>query len=185
VTFSVLFVCTGNICRSPMAERLFRLRVADFEISTASAGVAGLVGHPMDATSATVLRELGGEPIGHVARRLEPALIQHADLLLTADLSHRSAIMQTEPLSFMRTFTLREFGRLGADLPPLRGPVSDDLLRDRVREVSSRRGQAEPVAAREDAIADPFSAPISLVRTVGQQISVAVDGVVRALGLPS
>lgn len=84
VAFSVPFVCSGNICRSPIAERLFLARMdPDGPATASSAGTAGVTGAPMDARAARVLRDLGGDGEGHVARRLEPAMIAESDLILT------------------------------------------------------------------------------------------------------
>jgi protein-tyrosine phosphatase len=72
VSFTVLVICTGNICRSPLAERLLRARIAtDADIRVESAGTHGLTGRPIDRDSATALRELGVDPDGHEARRLD------------------------------------------------------------------------------------------------------------------
>jgi protein-tyrosine phosphatase len=186
VVFSVLFVCTGNICRSPMAERLFRVRV-DPALPTAatSAGTAGLPDRPMDAPSACALRELGGDPDGHAGRRLTEAMVADADLILTAELAHRAVIVQADPLAFRRTFTLREFGRLGAALGPLSSPVGVQELRERVRAVAAERGNVGPAGPRGDDIDDPYGAAIDVARLRAGEVAAAVDDVIGALGLKS
>jgi protein-tyrosine phosphatase len=184
VTFAVLFVCTGNICRSPIAERLLLARLSpDAPISVSSAGTAGLVGHPMDRASAVALRELGGNPERHVARRASTKLVRAADLVLTMETAHRSVLVQADPLAFRKTFTLREFGRLGAGLPRLPEPPTDEALRARVAEVAGRRGWVEPVEAAADEIVDPYGAPLEVARQQAAQVSEAVDAALGALGL--
>jgi len=185
VTFTVLFVCTGNICRSPVAERLLRARVGpSIPIWATSAGVAALAGYPMDPPSATALRELGGDPDGHVGRRLTPGMVTDADLILTADSSHRSAVLQADPLAFRKVFTLREFARLSADLGPAGPAASAAKLRERVREVAAQRGQAASAEQDADDIADPFGAPLRVARASAMQVAEAVDQTILALGLP-
>ena len=177
MTFRVLFVCTANICRSPMAERLFWARFpAGAEIETSSAGIRALRGHPMDAPSANVLKELGGDPSGHAATQLTGALVDRADLILTATSEHRADILREVPAAMRRTFTLREFARLGESAR--HDPAGS--LADRVSVVGAQRGLAGP-AGPGDEIGDPFGAALDVVRLCGKQISDAVDGVLSVL----
>jgi protein-tyrosine phosphatase len=183
VRFSVLFICTGNICRSPAAELLFRARIDQAPIDVASAGTSGLSGHDVDLPTALVLREMGVDPSHHAARRLSARMITEADLVLTAAGAHRSSVVQLEPLTFRRTFTMREFARLGRDLPVDDQPPSAESLRHRVAAVAARRGIVEPAPPGGDDIADPFGAGMDAARLAVAAVSEAVDGVIRALGL--
>lgn len=110
-----LFVCTGNICRSPTAERLAiahgqRLGLADFTAS--SAGTHAVIGHPVHPSAATVLTDLGGDPAGFVARQLTPKIAAGADLILAMTRAHRDAVLEIAPSMLRRTFTLSEASRL-------------------------------------------------------------------------
>jgi protein-tyrosine phosphatase len=184
VSFSVLFVCTGNICRSPLSERMFRARVSVPTLHVASAGTGALVGYGIDGPSGLVLREHGVNPEGHFARALTREIVHSADLILTAESSHRTIVLNAEPSLFRRTFTMREFARLGAELGPIIGPPSDDeLLRERVARVSAQRGSVQPPEAGTDEIGDPYGAGLDFARIIGEQISTAVNGVIAALGL--
>ncbi len=189
MSFSVLFVCTGNICRSPSAELLFAARVGALAIpvpiTVASAGTSGLSGHDMDAPSAFAVREYGIDTSHHVARRVTPAMVNDADLILTADSGQRSTILQAQPLVFRRTFTLREFGRLGAALRPLTGEVTAHALHDRVAEVADQRGIVEPGPPGSDDIGDPLGGGIDVARATVARIDEACADALAALGLSS
>ena len=112
----VLFVCTGNICRSPTAERLAAAFADEggFDVTASSAGTQGLTGHAMDPTAALVLSQLGGDPDGFVARRLTPAIAADADLVLAMTAAHRDAVLALAPRQMRRTFTLLEASGLVA-----------------------------------------------------------------------
>jgi protein-tyrosine phosphatase len=186
VDFPVLFVCTGNICRSPLGERLLRARLdAEVPIRVASAGTAAMVGMGIDEPSALALRDLGVDADGHIAQQLSADQIRDAGLILTAETMHRSLIVRTDPLSFRKTFTIREFGRLGAGLTPIEGKPNFAQLRERVVQVAEQRGSVDAPASGADEIGDPFGARPEVARQTAADISTAVNAVMSALGLTS
>ncbi len=167
-----------------MAERLFLSRVAaGSPVRAGSAGTAGLTGYPMDLPSAAVLRELGGNPDGHTASRLTAAMAESAHLVLTADSEHRAGVLRLAPLAFRRTFTLREFARLGGFVGAAPRSPTAEQLRARVLEVAAQRGVAGAAAPGQDNIADPFGAAMDVARRTGAQISDSIDRTVAVLGL--
>ena len=110
--FSVLFVCTGNICRSPLGERLLSARLHRSEFEITSAGVMAMVGQGMDPEAAAQLRALGGDDSGFVARQITEQMVGTADLVLAATRAHRERILEERPGALRRTFTLLEFAHL-------------------------------------------------------------------------
>ncbi|CAN5317460.1 low molecular weight phosphatase family protein [soil metagenome] len=109
---TILTVCTGNICRSPLAEQLLRVRLDPEAFSISSAGTAAMVGDPMDPDAAEQSRLLGGDPDGFVSRQLRGGLIVASDLVLTATRAHRDTVMREYPRAAQRVFTLAEFAAL-------------------------------------------------------------------------
>jgi protein-tyrosine phosphatase len=165
-----------------MAERLLLARLpasARDEVRVSSAGTRAVVGHSMDAASAMVLRELGGDPGGHVGRQLEPVHVSTAGLILTATGNQRDIILRADPAAMRRTFTMREFARLADSLDE--GPSRTGDLAQRVRAVAGQRGVVAPAAPGADEVADPIGAPLREVRACGQQISAAVDALAALL----
>jgi len=184
VIFAVLFVCTGNVCRSPVAERLFLARLAPgAPVTASSAGAGALEGYGIDGPSAAALRELGADPAGHQARSLTESMVAEANLILTAQTAHRGAVLQANPTAMRRTFTLREFGRLAAALPSPRGLPALEGLRARVSEVADQRGVVSAGQPRGDDIGDPFGASFDIARACAAQVGAAVDAVLDTLGV--
>jgi len=157
----VLFVCTGNICRSPTAERLAaaygaRFKVPDFRAS--SAGTRALIGRPIHEDAALVLEKLGGEVSNFAARQLTPRIASGADLVLTMTRAHRDAVLELAPHQLHRTFTLSEAARL----------VSECNARD-VAELGALRPS---FAAHESPdIPDPIGQGAEIFSIVGSQIA--------------
>jgi len=96
---SVLVVCVGNICRSPVGERLLATRLAErgTSLSVASAGIGALVGHAADETAAAVAAAHGISLDGHVARQFSRELGLDQDLILTMEPGHRREIINASP----------------------------------------------------------------------------------------
>ena len=109
--FSILAVCTGNVCRSPAVERLLANKLGP-TVSVGSAGTHALVGHPISEPMAALLRDSGVEPESFEARRLSEQMLKEADLILSMTRAQRGLVVELWPAAVRRTFTLREFARL-------------------------------------------------------------------------
>jgi protein-tyrosine phosphatase len=173
----LLFVCTGNICRSPLAERLASswaeqsLGAGAARVHVRSAGTDGLEGKPMDKRSAAALTELGGDPSGFLARTLNPRMADDADLVLTMTRRHRRLVLAQAPRTLRRTFTLPE----AADLlrtADLRG-ITDLPLTERARELAGRlnEGRAQRRGIEADDVVDPIGQSSAVHRKVADRIS--------------
>ena len=113
----ILFVCTGNICRSPTAERLAAAYADQSEIpdfTASSAGTRAVIGHPIHRDAAVVLEKLGGDASDFAARQLKPKIASAADLIIAMTGDHRDIVLETSPRQLRRTFTLTEAARLAS-----------------------------------------------------------------------
>lgn len=176
--FCVLVVCTANICRSPMAECLLReaLRTASVHVDVSSAGVRGWEGAEMDPAAAAELRRLGGDPTGFLARNLVDAYSEGADLILTATLDHRVAVLEAVPSALRRTFTLREFAHLVTDVEAVRAAKGSP--RDLVRRAAAARGAARMSSYD---VPDPYGGSASTHRRTAEIIHSAVAATAEAI----
>jgi protein-tyrosine phosphatase len=107
----VLVVCTGNICRSPLAEGLLKLRLSQSQVW--SAGVAALVGEPADAMAIEVAKQNGLDISRHRAQQLAAWMLAHADLVLVMELAQQRQLEMQYPLARGKIHRLGEFGVLG------------------------------------------------------------------------
>jgi protein-tyrosine phosphatase len=174
--FAILFVCTGNICRSAFAERFGQAYLQEEAgddagvIWLSSAGIAAVEGSGMHPDSALVLAGFGAEPGDFTAAQFEPETAADADLILTMTRSHRRRVLRLAPDARDRTFTLREAAELlelpgavaveGADLP--------ERARALVRNMATarRRRQGGPT----DDIPDPIGLPVEGHQAAGELI---------------
>ncbi|WP_370183200.1 low molecular weight phosphatase family protein [Rhodococcus wratislaviensis] len=114
----VLFVCSGNVCRSPIAERLTHAYAHAHDLphlTAESAGVRALVGFPIEPVAARVIEGLGASADGFRARRLRPEMIKRADLVLAMTEQIRDRSMELLLGTSHCTFTLREARRIATD----------------------------------------------------------------------
>lgn len=161
----ILFVCTGNICRSPTAERLAAglSSMADFRAS--SAGTRAVIAHPMHPDAAQALIDLGGDPSDFSARQLTPAIATDADLVIAMTRSHRDAVLELAPRQLHRTFILTEAAALTTQFDP-----------EDVTDLAALRPQLR--ADDLDDIPDPIGKKPEVYAGVAEQIAALVSPVV-------
>jgi protein-tyrosine phosphatase len=190
--FGLLFVCTGNICRSPFAEILTRHLLAErlgapaaAGFAVASAGVGAVVGAPMHEFSRRELaawRLDGAAADGFLARQLDSAVLAGVDLVLGVNTRHRATIVEREPAALARTFSLREFARLAAAVEPALLP-DEPVARAHalVEQVRARRGLTPPVGPDADRVPDPMGGPPAAHHAAAVLIREAVETIVDVL----
>ncbi|MGY2078748.1 arsenate reductase/protein-tyrosine-phosphatase family protein [Modestobacter sp. SYSU DS0657] len=184
--FRVLFVCTGNVCRSALADRLGRAYLDEVlgdragEIQLTSAGTAAVVGSAMHPDTALVLAGLGGSPDGHVGRQLTAQVVQGAHLVLTMTRAQRDDVVFLAPRALNRTFTLLEAAAvleaLGEDLD-LPGDDLAERARGLVARMAAARGR-RPLR-RDDDVPDPIGRPLAVQQQVGERVA---DAILQVLG---
>lgn len=185
--FSVLLVSTGNVCRSPLAERILGAQLqAAFGVGAfrcESAGTWGHVGASMEPHAAAVLRERGLDPGGFTARELGPNQVLAADLILGATREHREQVRLLDPYAVGRTFSLREFNRFAREVDPATLPTGDPATRARVlvdRVAMARTPRPGP-GVPEDDIPDPFGAPLHVFRLCAEAVAEGLSALVAQL----
>jgi len=185
MTFTILAVCTGNICRSPQVENLLRDRAAsrrsvdghEDELRVLSAGTYAMVGDPMDPTAAKMLNEGGSDGADHRAQQLTARLVEDAQLVLCLSREHRKAVVTLVPSANRYAFTLLEFARvvrgLRETVVPLPAPLD---FAEWTALASAHRGYFPGVPAEDDVV-DPYRRDESVYRGSFDQIRSAVDSI--------
>jgi len=182
--FTVLFVCTGNICRSPLAERFGRAlldgetHAGAASVQLHSAGTRAVVDAGMHASSAAALRRLGGDPERFRARQLQDDMAVGADLTLTMTREHRQQVLARAPRALSRTFTLIE----AAALLDLLGPdveLPDGTAAERARALVKRMAGTRSArqSGSSDDVQDPIGQPDEVHDRVGDLIASVVQPV--------
>lgn len=183
----ILTVCTGNICRSPVAERLLQAGLdqvlpGGFEVR--SAGTRAMVGSPIQPLSADIIRTYGGTPDEFAARQLTSKILRESDLVLTMASHHRGEVLQLDASLLKRTFTIREFARMVTALQE-RGdasPSGSDYTqqwRELPARASSVRHLVLAAEASDNDVADPYKQGADAYLRMEDELAPAILRILR------
>lgn len=189
---SILVVCTGNICRSPIAEGLLRdaltARFGTAAPAVSSAGTWGVEGSGATAEAVTAASERGADITGHRARRLATASTEDVDLIVAMAGEHRVALTD-EHGAGDRAFTLKELVRLLESMAPASPGAGPDSLTDRVSQATEARRAGFTGNPLDEDVADPLGLPLQSYRAIAWEldewIARLVDGLYGATTIPA
>jgi protein-tyrosine phosphatase len=190
----------GNICRSPMAERLLLLAVrerlgrlgvdptrSDELLHSHSAGTGGWhAGEEMNPPAARQVVSRGGDVDGFAARKLRSDLIDAADLVLTATADQQEYVVALRPDAAARTFVLGEFGRLlaavdAAGLPPVEATPDAVYARGVALVAAADSARQGASALPADDLDDPWGRGDQCFSRVADEIEETVHPLAAAL----
>ena len=157
---NVLFVCTGNSCRSVMAEGFFKHLVTGQEdkFQVGSAGVSALDGYPASLETVKVMKEEGIDVTGHRSRHLTSAMVRLADKIFVMEQMHKDAILDSWPEAREKVYLLTHYSgdpkqrMMEIDIPdPIRMPDNFyknvfRVIRDCVTRVAEEMGVKKEVS---------------------------------------
>jgi protein-tyrosine phosphatase len=183
----------GNICRSPMAERLLQHALEPLPgapgelVYVHSAGTGGWhAGEEMNPPAAREVRRRGADAAGFAARKLHGEHLDAADLILTATAEQQQYVLALRPDSAGRTFVLGEFGRLlsavDADALPAYQPAPDAVYARGsalVEAVDAARAGRPPLT--QDDLDDPWGRGDAFFTRVGDEIDQAIRPLAEVL----
>lgn len=187
--FSIVFVCTGNICRSPLGEFLLRdkLKTLPNQFAISSAGTHALLGGqvPQEIVNYAQSQEVILQ--GHQPREMTAGIVGNADLILTAERAHRSEVVSLVPRASAKTFTLKQLARLAHEheLAIASGDIPVPTvasLTDLISELADFRSIAPPPESPQaDDIEDPYRKSNTHYVQAGDSISQAVREIAHIL----
>lgn len=190
----ILFVCTGNIARSPLAEQLLRDRAAALDVRVSSAGTYGKVGEPMTRKAAKLAAALGvdrDQVRHHRGRWLTEFHLSGTDLVLTMSRAHSARVTGLAPGLAPSVFTVREFARHASAIDDAGFAAAADAAgadaharaRAALRLVSQRREAAGDAPSPFDDVVDPYRGSWMTYHRSAAQLLPGVEQTSRVLHL--
>ena len=187
----LLFVCEGNLCRSPFAELVTKVRldaVSHGRLGIASAGTRARVGEGVPEPMASLVRENGADPSMHRARQLDAEMLADASLVLVAEGAHRSSLVRLHPPALHYSFTMRHVEHAlmplvtARDEPGALFDATDPGSVSRLVEVLRRGLDRIAADGDDDSVVDPYGRSAATYDRAVLQMRPALDLLVRSFG---
>lgn len=176
----VLFVCTGNICRSPMGELMFPLFFHSDAVETDSAGVNGLIDHQIDPSSNKLLKLDGIDASSFRSKRITPQLALSSDLILCFTEAQRGNIVTLAPRARSRTYTVSDFANLCRYCAG-NGLICGDTIEDRLDSIIANASMVRPMLPASQDIKDPYRREFKMFQNAHDQMGYAFADIAQAL----
>jgi len=126
-SINILTVCTGNICRSPLAEGILKKMLGGRPTKIYSAGTHAINGNSASEFAIISAKENGIDISGHIARLLDPGIVLDSDIILCMELSHLEWVLSLEPSAYKRVYNLADFSSRNKRLKSISDPYGCSL----------------------------------------------------------
>lgn len=177
--YTFMTVCTGNICRSPLAEQLFESRLgAPYRFL--SSGLHAVPGAPMDSLSAAESKKLGGTPQG-ISTQISEDLVAQSDLILTMTQAQRDSVASRFPSALKKSYSIGEFAKIVTTFPNALQVEHTDPFAPASPFINAARFRGAITLITDDDVPDPIGQDPSVHARVAQQISRYIDQIVGVL----
>ena len=184
MTIRILTICTGNICRSPLAAELLAAKLSPNHFEVAAAGTSPVVGEHMQGTMQRIALRMGASNVSnHRASGITRDAVSNADLILGMDREHRRATAKLQPNAARRSFTLLEFAHVVSYIDETRIDTQMRINGDRplaaLETVMRMRGVVPRlIPERLYDVPDPYGRSKQVYERSAKQIERAVDQIV-------
>lgn len=182
MVLTFLFVCTGNICRSPLADAFMAdrsERFLDGAVRIQSAGVAA--GQYLSPDAVRAAKERGVDAGDLRPTQLTADLLRDADLVVTMTADHSEEVLDVAPEVAEKTFTLKELSGLLTRMRASEPSSERASVLARIAEAHRLRAASSATASPAEDVRDPLGLPMDVYREVAAQIEAGVDDLVLGL----
>ena len=176
----VLFTCTGNICRSPMGELLFRTYTQGTSLEVGSAGTHSLVGHVIDPSSKALMDAVGIDSSQFRSTQLTQNIANSADLILCFEPEQRHNVVIIAPTALPYTFTLTDFSNMCAYCAQ-HNMITGVTIQERLQSVINQSMQARPMLPPAATIPDPYRKNFEAFRSAARATDDAIRNILRSI----